>query len=575
MSLPNQSQLLRLGILWCIVFTFQGRIAWAVDSTGVPFYLQFPRTVHPVYQYLDRLETSGDMPLISGTQPYLGHIHHPVTVAVRATANREFVRYQRESAANMQLMGRIPHVPLVSSWTAIKRKLPLGLSTASWLYSDGAHLASWYFDSTFTASIQPVYGLDVIDLDRDNRTIKQFAGGLRFEGSYGQRFHYLLDFRDYTESGNGPYVSRSQLYSDQWAFVGMNGKNSISYNTSESFLQYAGDDLSLAAGRGRFQWGPGHFGSLFLNSKMPPFDYVRFDAVLESKHSSAAVYYTFLHGWLESNIIAESLYVNPGGRARTLDAPKYFSAQRLELRPRANVMIGLSQGVVYGDRGVQLGYLTPVSFLYSIQHANNDKDNMVLGFDGVWRPVAGVKLYAEAFFDDISVSKLTTNDGGNKNAVTVGAHVVPRQTLLRHFDARVEYTRIRPFVYSHIFSTNVYTHWTSSMGYSLQPNSEFLTAEVRGHFYPLELGLRVTRQNHGENTAGRNVGGDIYSPLYGDTTGTDFPFLAGHLVRTTRVTGSIVWEALPNFDLLFQGSLVKETDQKRRIELQAGFGWNL
>ena len=50
--------------------------------------------------------------------------------------------------------------------------------------------------------------------------------------------------------------------------------------SSESFLQYYGRDLSISAGRGRFQWGPGRFGSLFLNAHTPPFDYVRFDAAI-------------------------------------------------------------------------------------------------------------------------------------------------------------------------------------------------------------------------------------------------------------------------------------------------------
>lgn len=533
-------------------------------------YLQFPLVDHPVYDYLSRMETSQDIPLYSATRPFLGFIHHPRALQSESQGSRELRRYRAEGVANMFVIGQIRDESPESPWTRLKRRLPFGLSSASWLYESGFHMASWRYDTTLSVAIQPVYGLDVIRMDSAGKTIKRFTGGLRVEGGYAQKLHFMVDFRDITESGNGPYTSRSALYEDRWGLVelGDSMSTSTSYNISESFLQYYGRDLSLAAGRGRFRWGPGQFGSLFLNSQMPPFDYVRFDGAIEATHSDAAIYYTFLHGWLESNVVAESLYVNPGGRPRTLDAQKYLSAQRLEIRPWKDFLFGFSQGVIYGDRGVQLGYLTPLNFLYSVQHSMDDKDNFVLGFDGTWRPVRGIKLYSELFFDDITVSALTTSKGTNKAAYTVGTQLIVPRPLWDHFDARVEYTKIRPFVYTHIFTSNVYTHWTSPIGYTLQPNSEFLTGELRANFYPIQIAAHLVHQNHG------SVGGRIDTPLYNALPDQMFGFLTGRIERTTRVGLQTTWETLPGLSLFATVSEVRTTFHPNRTEVTAGFGWN-
>jgi hypothetical protein len=178
-----------------------------------------------------------------------------------------------------------------------------------------------------------------------------------------------------------------------------------------------------------------------------------------------------------------------------------------------------------------------------------------------------VRLYGEAFFDDISVSALTTSSGSNKSAYTAGVHLAGVGGIARHFDGGIEYTKIRPFVYSHVFAVNAYSHWTSPLGYTLEPNSEFLTAELRGTFYPVQVTLRASRQNHG------SAGGSIYEPPNG---GDDlYRFLGGDLVRTTRIGGAAEWEALPNLRLRVEGNHFERTGSAHRLEWRGGFAWNL
>jgi hypothetical protein len=538
-----------------------------------PLYLQFPLVDHAVYSYLERMQTTGDLPLLSGTQPYLGHLHHPVRYREGLTLTGEDRRYLAESAAAMRVIGYDELSEYESGWSRLRRKVGLADGRWPWFYGDGFDFASWRYDTTFSVGVQPVYGLEVVETDDARGTISRFTSGARLEGGYAQRLHFMVDFRDHSESGNGPYDSRSRLLDDRWAAVNLRGGGSTSYDISESFLQYYGHDLSITAGRGRFRWGPARQGSLFLNSQMPPFDYLRFDALLENARGQG-VFYTFLHGWLEPDSVAkslasDSLYFAPGGRWRTMNPQKFLSAQRLEVRPRANLLFGFSQGVIYGDRGVQPGYLTPLNFLYSVQHSNDDKDNVVLGLDANWRPARGVRLYGEAFFDDITVSALTTSSGSNKSAYTAGIHVAGVRGWASHFDGGIEYSKIRPFVYSHVFAVNAYTHWTSPLGYTLEPNSEFMTAELRGTFYPLQVTLRGSRQNHG------SAGGSIYEPLSDAAKDNLYPFLGGDLVRVTRIGGTVEWEALPNLRLRVEGNHIERTGSDNRLEWRGGFAWNL
>jgi hypothetical protein len=556
------------------LFTFIAEAGEIKRNEQIP--LDFSRMSHPAYSYLSRLETLEDIPLISGTRPCLGFINHPVRFDADISQTREFSRYANEAFANhIVALGEQAKEP--SRWSTIIQAMPKFIRNQQWLYGTGHHFAAWNYDDRFTSTVQPVYGYEVINTDDKRGALSRFTGGLRVEGGYAKRIRYMVDFRDHTESGNSPYndsLGRGRLFEDRWAVVDLKGSKSASYDISESFIQYYGRDLSVAAGRGIHRWGPGQFGGLFLNSKAPPFDYFRFDAVMESSHGARSVNYTFLHGFLESATPAETLNVSTNGRPRTINSQKYLSAQRLEIRARKNLMLGFSQGVVYGDRGVQLGYLTPLSFLYSVQHSNDDKDNLILAFDGKWRVLRGLKLYAEAFFDDVVVSDLLKSTGNNKSAFTVGAHVVGPTTFWRHFDLQAEYTKIRPFVYSHVFATNKYTHWTSPLGYTLEPNSEFMTIELRGIFYPVQVTLHASRQNHGANSDG-SAGGNIDMPRPDDPHNPIYPFLGGDLVRTSQLRTNVDYEILENLHLFVEGSHIEKTGEKSRFQSRFGFGWNL
>lgn len=553
-------------------------VLFVISVPGLAFTGEFPLLSHGWNDYMERFETSTKYRLNHGARPnlvnrrpvrhtdYFDFTENEVSEMQRITA-KEWNRYFGEYASRHLVMSGLriggPSEYGMkyrnAGWPTILRKF----------YADGYHFYTYGSDDdNFAFSVQPVYGLRVIETDDERGKITQFTGGFRVEAGYDSRLYGMVDFRDITEAGNGPYSSRAALYEDNVASAELKGDGGTSYDISESILQYYGRNLAISAGRGRHKWGPGYFGGLLLNSYAPPFDYARFDANFNR------VSYTFLHGFLESIIPADTLYTNPDGRPRTINAQKYLSAQRLEISPRDNVLLAFSQAVVYGDRGLQLGYLTPLNFLYSVQHSNDDKDNLLISLDGKWRPIKGLKIYGELLLDDVLVSDLLRGTGNSKNAFTVGAHGIIPKPVWEKFDARIEYTKIRPFVYSHFFEVNTFSHWTSPLGYTREPNSEFINFRLGASFYPLYLSVGYERQNHGANTETENVGGSIYETNF-EGNNESFPFLSGRFEQTSKIRFGARYEVLPNLNLRLEIDAISESRMQDRTEWKAGFGWNL
>jgi hypothetical protein len=586
-------------LVWLVPLVCAAEICAATGNFSIQpaLYFDYPLLDHRFYDFLDRIEVSGEVPLQSRIRPFLQfHFDSLSTesdIAESGTAesdiargltrglspllgigSREGRRFRSEGFTRHFIAeGRI-EPPCESEWNRfIERTRIRNLKALNWLYATNHYFAALRLEDKFALTYQPVYGLEGIWTDPEAHGIRRSTAGFRLEGGFNRAVHFMVDFRDHGESGRSPYYSRTQLYEDRWAFIDIEpGARSVSYDISESFVQWYGRNLSATLGRGRHQWGPARFGQLFLSAEGPPFDYARFDAVFRGSRG-VALHYTFLHGFLKPvGAPGDSLYVLINGRERIIDSRKFLAAQRYELRARSNLLLGFSQGVIYGDRGAELAYFAPLSFLYSVQHAHGDKDNLLISLDATWRPLRGLVTYGELLIDDMALSELFSATERSKSAFTLGLQAIPLR-VCSFLDAQAEYTHIRPFVYSHVFFVNRYMHWESPLGYTLEPNSEFITTQLRATFYPLQFACRWQRQNHGANTPERNVGGDILMPLVEDQTGS-YPFLAGRLEQTDRYSILATFEPLEN--LLLEGRItrVDEPIGDTHIESALSFSWN-
>jgi len=149
-----------------------------------------------------------------------------------------------------------------------------------------------------------------------------------------------------------------------------------------------------------------------------------------------------------------------------------------------------------------------VMFYRSAEHYLGSPDNMMMGFDFKLTPIKNVKFYGELLIDDITTSKLGTGWYGNKFAL-LGGIFFAEPFKLDNFDLRLEYVRIRPYVYTHENSVQ-YTHYNSSLGHWIGPNSDLLMVRINYQMtMRLSFGGSYCYLRHGGNSENKNAGANI------------------------------------------------------------------
>lgn len=216
-----------------------------------------------------------------------------------------------------------------------------------------------------------------------------------------------------------------------------------------AYMKFRFPWFDLELGRDLVEWGPGYHGKLLLSRSSNVYDLIK----LSFRYRRAK--FEYFHGFLNS------------------DRAKYLAAHRMEIRPFRNLLLAVSEAVVYGDRDVEPLYLNPfVPMIISERHVGN-QDNNMLGFDGaLFLPAQRLKLYGEVLFDDFSLAKDIFGSFGNKWAIQAGLFWV-NPFGLPDTGLRLEATRVQPFVYSHTRSeVNTLTNYNNPMGYWLGSDND-------------------------------------------------------------------------------------------------------
>jgi len=376
--------------------------------------------------------------------------------------------------------------------------------------------------------------LATVRVDRGDKTIMRRGSGLQFHG----RLHFLggnFQFVDNTERGNGPYIHREQLLEDRYGYVGpLQGGNETYYDFNEAHISLQIAKFKLIFGKGRVDWGPGHFSNLLISTNATTFDRLQIIADIGSRFR-----YSYLTGKLKDwGFPADTLYRTPDGWTRLAASQKWLAAHRMEFTPRPWLTLAVSEAVVWGERGMDFAYLNPLAFLYSAQHAGDDQDNVLMSGDfRIIYPQRGV-FYGALLIDDMKTSAIGTSDVANKIGYLGGAS--SSHLGLAGGEAGIEYMRLDPFVYSHTFPVNRYTHWRANLGADLKPNSDRLT--LWGQYRPHRswtLDFALSRNRHS------SLGGspDDFRPA--DFDEFDAAFLNGTRTNWTSSELALKWEFFP------------------------------
>jgi len=458
---------------------------------------------------------------------------------------RRGARYHLEDLrSSMGLIGTLALIPVDSTSRSF---------FADPLSDRSLTVLSWSDASSEThVAVEPIGELDLRLDPTTGHTAAVGTFGARVHGTLRGHVGFSAQATNGSIAGNLDLARRDSLISHNGSFGVTGFGRDVSF--SDGHLRVAAWGGSLEIGHERVALGLGGTQSLLLTSDLPTrFDYLRLSAVFGSFS------FTHLHAALFG-----ALSTGPEHGPFADIRSKYLAVHLLSVGPVGGFRFSLGESVVYGGRGLELGYFNPFLVMKTQEQYLRDRDNGNMYFAMSSSPVRGLTLEGELLIDDLRFSKIGKGYWGNKTAWRATARgIVPYVDQLR-FDC--SYTRREPYVLTHFNVENNYTHdGVSLSGGGIPPNSYLL--QLGFEFRPtprLTVAARLGLGKHGANVVVRdsvkgqdtllfNAGGDILQTRRAGIDSDTVEFLDGDVERLSRGDVLIEYEPLRNVYLRMTG----------------------
>jgi len=216
---------------------------------------------------------------------------------------------------------------------------------------------------------------------------------------------------------------------------------------------------------------------------------------------------------------------------------RYGVFHRVEVNVGAGIEAEVYEAVIFGDRdddnrnGFEPAYLVPFPLYRAVERDLGSPDNVLIGGGASWRITPGVRPYYQVLIDELVASRLFEDAWTNKWAFVVGLELadppVPGLGRLHNTDLRIEYARLRPYLYSHRDSVTTAVHYGDGLGHPAGPNASDLSVRIAHRPHPdVEVSLDAALTVRGRNTPDANYGSDPARP-YTDRVPEPNPTLQG------------------------------------------------
>jgi len=370
-----------------------------------------------------------------------------------------------------------------------------------------------------------------------------FDGGFRFQGTMFKHLGYNLMFQKGAISKSPSLaINVDPRLRNDYKFL-ENYDNIQSYDFNGGYLRYKtspmeGMDISAQIGREQLKFGFGYGERLALSGNAPDMDFLKFN---------------FKYGIINFTSITAST-VGPFNRNLDSNYSKYWAANMLKLSFPELFDVGMGDMVIY-SRALDLGYLNPLIFYKFVEHSLQDRDNGLIFFDFQSHFLKNVQFQANFFMDENFIGQLSDlNRFNNKIAYQLGTYLYEPANI-RNLSLIFEYTKIRPFVYTHVNPKNTYTSYTEILGNSIGPNADELRLNAIYNFSDrLQLDLLFRKIRKGNNIYDangnlvKNVGGDVFQEYRYNIDPEDMYFLDGERVNTNVFRFDLKYEPIIGFN---------------------------
>jgi hypothetical protein len=504
---------------------------------------------HPVYLFLERMETrhiiegyhDAVLPISrSEVSSFLKTIHdhaEELTGAEREYLSTYLSEFQYEVTGELYgfgaLIGSETPADTLGTWDLFENR-------EKFLYLLADSNVALFFNGLLTLDVRSRGG---DELDGEDAEFIQFGG--RFRGTVYNRLGYYLQGTNAQFWGSRSLLRRDPLIRHAHTINVLDTQN---FDFVEGYVRYANDIFSAQVGRERVLWGLGADQQMVASANVPVYDFIRADAQYKSLR------YTFIHAWIlgTSGTVRFSI---PSDTSTVFNEPvnadKYFAAHRLGLTFPKVVDVGFQEVVVYGNRGVDLAYLNPVTLIESVQRSRGERDNVLWVVDLETHFLRGMQLSGTFLFDDIHFGEFFEPRWYNRYAYQ-GSLLLTDPLFVPNTNLIVEYTRVEPFTFSHNRSREAtFSSGGSILGPRIGPNADAWYFRIDWlPAWNVGISLRTSFERSGENVydAGilaKNVGGDILVP-HRPTDPENRVFLDGILMKRNTV------EALASYEFVNQ-----------------------
>lgn len=392
--------------------------------------------------------------------------------------------------------------------------------------------------------------------------------GFRMRGTVFDHLGYNLTVIKGGVSGNrsiAETIEPKLLSNYKWV---ENLENIGNYGFNYGYLKYFTEPikemkLSVQLGREDITFGYGYGSKLVLSGENPTLDFVKFN------FDYGVIHFTSMHASTVGNFSTDYYQ----------RYTKYLALNRLKLSFKNLFDFGIGETMIYSGRGIELGYLSPLAFYKFIEMDLQDRDNGTLWMDFQTNFLKKIQFQATFFLDENILSNLQDLDRyTNKTAYQLNAFWYEPFSM-QDFSLIVEYTKIRPYVYTHREPENTYTAFGTNLGHRIGPNADEIMFRAN---YNLNDRIRLSGEyrfsRKGKNIYDengnlvKNVGGDIFLSHPVVVIEKTAKFLDGERINTSNFILGIRIEPIREFyfDILLNHISTRNLNKSKSDNLTYG-----
>lgn len=391
--------------------------------------------------------------------------------------------------------------------------------------------------------------------------------GFRFRGTVFNHLGYSLSLQKGGVSGSQSYA---QLFEPRlkYNFKFVEAIENIgNYDFAEGYLRYYVEPakdmrLALQLGREKLKFGYGYGSKFVISGDHTLMDFFRLN---------------FDYGVFSFTSLTAST-VGTFNINRDLNYTKYLAINRFKLNFPKLIEFGIGENIIYSGRGIDLAYLNPMIFYKFVEMSLQDRDNGSVWLDFQTHFLKNIEISGTFFLDENILSHLQEmNLFSNKTAYQMGVYWYSPFSI-SDLSLVAEYTKIRPYVYTHTNEKNSYTTYGELIGHNIGPNSDeiLLSAAYNlNDWIRLKCDYQYIRSGENiydsENRLVFNAGGDAFVPYRMDIDPEYIDFLDGERINQNIFTASIKAEPMRKFYLNVTYKLISQNNISRNTDSNTSY----